>query len=136
METKIVSFSLICIILLSSISYSYGSIDSQFVYIKNNHEEDVQSSVTNNDFVINLEDGVSAKILKDGKNKYDPKQHIVNLYDSSKGKILDGLPSNYLENQAIYKQKPKIISVYLKESATSVTPSNDDEKIVIINQSI
>jgi len=132
-ETKIVSFSLICMILLSSVSFAYGAVDSKFVYIKNENMFDSNIHQTSfefikpNNFVINLQDGIDVKLAGDGRNRNDiPIHHVVNLYDSTSAHVGLGLPYEKLNERA------KIISVNLNDGIKASSPTNDDEKTFVI----
>ncbi len=120
-------------ILLSSVSFAYGAVDSKFVYIKNENMFDnniYQPSyeyIKPNYFVINLQDGIDVKLASDGHKKNDiPFQHVVNLNDATSVHLGWGRPYENLNERA------KIISVNINDGIKASSPTNDDEKIFII----
>ncbi len=130
-------------ILLSSVSFAYGSIDSKFVYTKNENMFDTNFHLASyetskpNSFVINLRDGVEAKLVGDERNKNNsPNNHIINLYDRTTGTATWGLPQENLNEQAKTIQKPKLNSVNLNDGAKASSPTNDDEKIILIKNNM
>jgi len=126
-------------ILLSSVSFAYGAIDSKFVYIKNENMFDSNFHLTSyeisksNSFIINLRDGAEAKLAGDERNKNNsPYNHIISLYERTTGTAAWSLPQENLNEHEKTIQKLRFISIQLSDGIKSTSPTNDDEKIFVI----